>query len=82
MVKGAPLFIEGRLKTRSWEKDGVKHSTVEFHVNEIEFKGDRGGSSQGDPGGSQGGSQDGSQGGPSRQQDGEQMAEFEDDIPF
>ncbi|HCC24817.1 MAG TPA: single-stranded DNA-binding protein, partial [Holosporales bacterium] len=23
--KGDPLFVEGRIQTRSWEKDGVKH---------------------------------------------------------
>lgn len=39
--KGSPLWIEGRLKYRQWEKDGVKHTTAEIHVNNFEFLGSK-----------------------------------------
>jgi single-strand DNA-binding protein len=33
--KGGRVFIEGRLSTSSWEKDGVKHSKTEVVGSEI-----------------------------------------------
>ena len=33
--KGTRVFIQGRLKTQSWEKDGVKHYRTETVVNTI-----------------------------------------------
>jgi len=35
--KGSKLYVEGRLKYTSWEKDGVKMYGTEIHVNEFEF---------------------------------------------
>lgn len=35
--KGSKMYIEGRLKYTSWEKDGVKMYGTEIHVNEFEF---------------------------------------------
>jgi single-strand DNA-binding protein len=35
--KGSPVFITGRLQSRSWEKDGVKRSTIEVVVETIQF---------------------------------------------
>jgi single-strand DNA-binding protein len=35
--KGGRLYVEGRLKTRSWEKDGQKHFATEIIVDEIVF---------------------------------------------
>lgn len=37
--KGSQVYVEGRLKTRSWEKDGVKHFKTEVEVSKIEFLG-------------------------------------------
>lgn len=37
--KGSQVYLEGRLKTRSWEKDGVKHFKTEVEVSKIEFLG-------------------------------------------
>lgn len=39
--KGRQLYIEGRLQTRSWEKDGQKHSIVEVVANVVQFLGER-----------------------------------------
>ncbi len=39
--KGNPIIVSGELQQRSWDKDGVKHNTVEINVNEIEFLGTR-----------------------------------------
>jgi single-strand DNA-binding protein len=33
--KGAPIYAEGKMKTRKWEKDGVTRYTTEIIVNEM-----------------------------------------------
>lgn len=33
--KGSKVFVEGKLKTRSWEKDGVKHYKTEIEANQL-----------------------------------------------
>ncbi len=70
--KGALVYVEGRLQTRSWEnKDGVKMNTTEVIANAVTSLGSGGGGSQGggrsqDGGGySGGGSQGGGGGAPS-----------------
>jgi len=35
--KGALLYIEGKLKQRSYEKDGSKHFVTEIYINEMRF---------------------------------------------
>lgn len=35
--KGSPLFVEGRLQTRSWEKDGQKQYKTEVVVENMQF---------------------------------------------
>jgi len=45
--KGDPLFLEGRLKFDSWEKDGQKRSKLRVFVENFEFLGGRGGGQQG-----------------------------------
>ena len=37
--KGQPLYVEGRLETRSWEKDGVKHYKTEINVSSFQLLG-------------------------------------------
>jgi single-strand DNA-binding protein len=40
LSKGRPVFIEGRLQTRSWEdKTGVKRFTTEIVANNVQFLG-------------------------------------------
>ena len=33
--KGSKLYVEGKIQTRSWEKDGQKHYRTEVLVNEM-----------------------------------------------
>lgn len=33
--KGSKLYVEGKLQTRSWEKDGQKHYRTEVLVNDL-----------------------------------------------
>lgn len=37
--KGGLIYVQGKLKTRKWEKDGVTHYTTEVHVNEMKMLG-------------------------------------------
>ena len=55
LSKGSSVFIEGRLQTRNWEKDGQTHYTTEIVVSNFQFLGGRQ-DSQGGGGGYQGGS--------------------------
>lgn len=71
MKKGSKIYLEGKLQTRKWEKEGVDMYTTEIKVDEFQFVGDRQG------GGNQGGGQGGGQ-----QQAAPADDSFEDDIPF
>lgn len=42
LKKGSALFVEGRLQTRSWDKDGAKQYRTEIVADRIQF-GPRGG---------------------------------------
>lgn len=49
--KGSQIYIEGRLQTREWEKDGVKRYTTEIVVDmngTMQMLGNRGGNGGGD----------------------------------
>ena len=35
LVKGKQIYLEGRLQTRQWEKDGQKHYTTEVKADKI-----------------------------------------------
>lgn len=37
LVKGSGAFVEGRLQTRSWEKDGQKHYRTEVVADRVQF---------------------------------------------
>lgn len=39
LKKGSPIFVQGRLKLESWEKDDVKHSRIRVIVLNFEFVG-------------------------------------------
>ena len=44
LSKGRQVFIEGRLRTRSWDdKEGNKRYTTEVVANDVQFLGGRGG---------------------------------------
>jgi len=37
--KGSQLYIEGKIQTRSWEKDGIKRYTTEIYADNIQMLG-------------------------------------------
>jgi len=37
VVQGQVLYVEGRIKTDSWEKDGVKHYKTNIIANNFQF---------------------------------------------
>lgn len=39
--KGSQIYIEGKLQSRSWEKDGIKRYTTEIVAEEIQLLGKR-----------------------------------------
>lgn len=61
LKKGSSVFVEGRMQTRSWEKDGKKNYRTEVIADRVQF-GPRGGGGGGGGGRKQddemGGSQD------------------------
>ena len=84
LKKGDPLFVEGRLKFDSWEKDGQKRSKLRVFVESFEFLGKGGGSSQ--SGGNQGGGYQQSAPAPSAPvppaPEAPPVGGMDDDIPF
>lgn len=47
--KGSQLYVEGRLRTRKWQKDGVDHYTTEIEGQELQMLGSRQGTSTPNP---------------------------------
>ncbi|MDY0312073.1 MAG: single-stranded DNA-binding protein [Desulfobacterales bacterium] len=41
LSKGRQVYVDGRLQTRSWEKDGQTHYTTEIIANDVQFLGGR-----------------------------------------
>lgn len=66
--KGSKLYLEGSLKTRSWEKDGVKQYATEIVINEMQML-------DGKP-------QESSQPSQGRAVQSAPIADFDDDLPF
>ena len=84
LKKGRPVYVEGRLQTREWEKDGVKRYTTEIVANEMQMLGSRG---EGGGGGSWGGEDSGggrskSSGSGGGSSSGGGFDDIDDDIPF
>jgi single-strand DNA-binding protein len=44
--KGSQLYIEGRLRTNSYEKDGIKHYTTEINADTLQLLGKREGQAE------------------------------------
>ena len=81
LKKGSPVYIEGALKTRKWEKDGTTHYTTEIVADSMQMLGRKPEGAGGPPPQGQasrpaaaptqsGGGSDGN------------FNDFEDDIPF
>ena len=75
--KGSQVYIEGNLRTRSWEDNGVKRYTTEIVAREMQMLGSRGSS---DP--QAGGQAPQQQGNAPQQQAPQNFDNFDDDIPF
>jgi len=69
LKKGSKCYIEGRLQTHNWEKDGVTHYTTEIIASEMLMLGAK----------AEGGS---SETATESQPRSETYADFDDDIPF
>lgn len=41
LEKGSQIYVEGSLRTRKWEKDGVTRYSTEIRVNELKMLGGR-----------------------------------------
>ena len=44
LKKGSPVFIEGKLKFETWEKDGQKHNKLKVVADRLQLVGSRDGS--------------------------------------
>lgn len=83
MRKGSKIYVEGRLQTRQWEKEGQKHYTTEIVVDQFQFLDSRGGGTAPMGGPSEGRSSYGGGGDNGfSQQSSPPPGDFEDDIPF
>jgi len=86
LKKGSQIYVEGRLQTREWEKDGVKRYTTEIIANSMQMLGSRQGMGGGDRGESGGVAERPSGGAgaakPAPSKAGGKFDDFEDDIPF
>jgi single-strand DNA-binding protein len=96
LKKGRPVYVEGRLQTRKWEKDGVTRYSTEIIGDQMQMLGgrDSGGASYEDAQG--GASDDFNQDAPAREKPSKPSAQaaasapaggaafdnFDDDIPF
>ena len=49
VTKGKQLYIEGQIRTRKYEVDGVTKYFTEIHIREMEMLGGRGGTGNGAP---------------------------------
>jgi single-strand DNA-binding protein len=85
LKKGSQVYVEGRLQTREWEKDGVKRYTTEIIANQMQMLGSRQGMGGGAP------DRDADRGEassrpaaskPAAAKSGGKFDDFEDDIPF
>lgn len=79
--KGGLIYVQGKLKTRKWEKDGVTHYTTEVHVNEMKMLGSKQDGQAGAGGGQSRPAQQPQQPRPAQQPQSAQQDSF-DDIPF
>ncbi len=95
--KGSKVYIEGSLRTTSWEQDGQKKYRTEIMARELQMldgrgEGGMGGGSGGGSGSGMGGSSNAPRGAPTGFEQGPPMSDnaptlsddtdFEDDIPF
>jgi single-strand DNA-binding protein len=71
LKKGSSVYVEGKLQTRKWEKDGIDRYTTEIVANKLEMLGSKGDNSAPQQ-----------QQAPQAVQTPQQPPAFDDDIPF
>ncbi|MDO8519654.1 MAG: single-stranded DNA-binding protein [Deltaproteobacteria bacterium] len=79
LAKGRTVYLEGRLQTRKWEKDGVARYTTEVVAQTVQFLGARG-ETKSDMAGHVEGGDTGGQATPASE--GPPPFNSEDDVPF
>jgi single-strand DNA-binding protein len=83
LKKGSQVYVEGRLQTREWEKDGVKRYTTEIIASAMQMLGSRQGMGGGErEGAAAGGERPAGAAKPAPSKGGGKFDDFEDDIPF
>jgi single-strand DNA-binding protein len=85
LKKGSQVYVEGRLQTREWEKDGVKRYTTEIVANQMQMLGSRqgmGGAAPERDSGGEGAASRPASSKPAAKATGGKFDDFEDDIPF
>jgi len=91
LKKGSKVYVEGSLRTRSYDKDGQKHYTTEIVANEMQMLDSRGAGGGGSVGTEQGYDHGFDQPAPAasapaaargKPAQSAPAADFEDDIPF
>ncbi len=75
LKKGSKVYIEGKLQTRQWEKDGQKHYSTEILGDQMQMLDSRGEGAPSNSGGY-------SSGAPSQDYPSPPADDFNDDIPF
>lgn len=75
LKQGRPVYIEGRLQTRKWEKDGVTRYSTEIIADQMQMLG-------GKPAGGETVSEHRQDNKPGEQKPSSGFDDFEDDIPF
>lgn len=76
LAKGRMAYIEGRLRTSSYDKDGQKHYSTEIVADQVQFLGGKG---DGEGGGGGGGGNHSASNGSDQPEGGH---DEDDDIPF
>jgi len=80
LKKGSKVYVEGQLRTREWEKDGVKRYTTEIVAREMQMLDSASGAQNNNQAPQQ---RQGSAPQQQRTQDApNDFADFDDDIPF
>ena len=84
LKKGSKVYIEGRLQTREWEREGQKHYTTEVVATEMQMLDSRGNTGGGPASGGMGSDTGGDSGssGPTDDFGPPPADDFDDDIPF
>jgi single-strand DNA-binding protein len=81
LKKGSQVYIEGKLQTSTYEKEGQTHYSTDIIANEMQMLGGRGQGGGGGDNRSQGGGQNKPQNRPESRPE-NRGDDFDDDIPF